>query len=140
MKQSQGTNNGAHEGKTNSEENERLVAHGISSPESNVDLASMTVEYSVYSSCLLLLTSLQLHFMCKENSPLKEKKKKAGYSKEVYPENEKDNYDDDQHQKLDERDTMNWHFIRDYEMYHTEQKRPQLNDQAACPIPLYKKR
>ncbi|GAB65505.1 hypothetical protein PCYB_062370, partial [Plasmodium cynomolgi strain B] len=70
------------------------------------------------------------------------KKKKAGHSNEVYPENEKNNYhdDDDQQQKqLGGRATMSCHFIRDYEMYHAEQKRPQLNDQAACPIRFIKK-
>ncbi|CAG9481672.1 conserved Plasmodium protein, unknown function [Plasmodium vivax] len=147
MQENQGMNNGT-DGETTTPEasaevvaNAQVVAHGVSHPDGCVDLANATVQYSVYSSCLLLLSGLQLHFMCEEKGTQKKKKKKAGHSNEAYPENEKDNYNDQQKQtRLRGRASPNCHFLRDYEMYRAEQKRPQLNDQAACPIPLYKKR
>ncbi|EUD66190.1 hypothetical protein C922_03385 [Plasmodium inui San Antonio 1] len=76
MKQNQGTNNAADEETTNPEANAQVVTHGISHPDGTVDLARVTVQYSVYSSCLLLLSSLQLHFMCEEKSSKKKKKKR----------------------------------------------------------------
>ncbi|KJP86665.1 hypothetical protein AK88_03672 [Plasmodium fragile] len=146
MKQNKETNKGVDVGTTNSEANAQVAAHGINEMDSYVDLASVTVKYSVYTSCLLLLSSLQLHFMCEEKGPSSlVKKKKAGHSNEVYAEKEKDTYHDQQQrererERLGGRATTNSHFVRDYEMFHAEQKRPQLNDPAACPIPLYKKR
>lgn len=58
--------------------NAQVVAHGVSHPDGCVDLANATVQYSVYSSCLLLLSGLQLHFMCEEKGTQKKKKKKSG--------------------------------------------------------------
>ncbi|ANQ07038.1 hypothetical protein PCOAH_00014090 [Plasmodium coatneyi] len=84
MKQKQGTNNQTDE-TTNSEANAQVVAHGISPPDCSVDLASATVQYSVYSSCLLLLSSLQLYYMCEEKGVLKKKKKKNSTFKRGIP-------------------------------------------------------
>ncbi|GAW79995.1 hypothetical protein, conserved [Plasmodium gonderi] len=91
-----------------------------------------TIKYSVYRSCLLLLSGIQLHFMGEY--------KKENKKKKITSLNQGELTKEKNHTCERQKMFLHYNFIRDYEMYHMEPKRSSMNDQESCLIPLYKKK
>ncbi|CRG99157.1 conserved Plasmodium protein, unknown function [Plasmodium relictum] len=93
--------------------------------ESDKDLENWSIKYSVYNSCFLLLSSLQLYFLGEKT---KQKKKCFNLNRTDFLKKKK-------HSKI----LLKHNFLNDYSMYYKEQKKIFLDEESSYVIPLYKK-
>ncbi|SOV15117.1 conserved Plasmodium protein, unknown function [Plasmodium sp. gorilla clade G2] len=129
------------------EKNESLEEKEI---EQDVD-ENIIIKYAVFHSCLLLLSGIQIYFIC----PSKEKKDNK---RTILYDNKKQNIcsnelniskDNVEKQKNITKDnikikhkskTLKDHFLNDYNIYFNKPKKKILNEHTSYPIPVYKKK
>ncbi|SPJ10705.1 conserved Plasmodium protein, unknown function [Plasmodium sp. DRC-Itaito] len=116
--------------------------------EQDID-ENIIIKYAVFHSCLLLLSGIQIYFICpskkKDNKRtiLYDKKKKIICSNELniskdYVEIQK-NITKDNIKMKHKIKSLKDHFLDDYNIYYNEPKKKILNEHTSYPIPVYKK-
>ncbi|CRG97309.1 conserved Plasmodium protein, unknown function [Plasmodium gallinaceum] len=90
------------------------------------DLENLSIKYSVYNSCFLLLSGLQLYFLGEKTN---EKKNCVNLNSTIFSKKK----------KINKSTFFKNNFLNDYNMYYKEPKKSYLNEEIPYMIPLYKK-
>ncbi|CZT98551.1 hypothetical protein PFAG_02983 [Plasmodium falciparum Santa Lucia] len=116
--------------------------------EQDVD-ENIIIKYAVFHSCLLLLSGIQIYFICpskkKDNKRtiLYDKKKQSLCSNELniskdYVEIQK-NITKENIKMKHKNKSLKDHFLNDYNIYLNKPKKKILNEHTSYHIPVYKK-
>ncbi|SBS84203.1 conserved Plasmodium protein, unknown function, partial [Plasmodium ovale curtisi] len=96
------------------------------------DLENLTIKYSAYSACLLLLSGVQIYFLGEKEAEKEVEKEKCTSKKgRGYLKGKKEEYNS-------VYSTLKNEFLNDYALFCKEPKRALLKEETSYTIPFYR--